>query len=199
MRIPLIAVLLSVSTGADAGSVNIVENPGFETGEFYPPWYLNGPDRSRADTNLYGTPHTGNYAVDGGAVGSPGYVCQILTTTPGQTYAISFWLLSDGETPNAVVIHWGGYAEFGGTDICGGEIIFTAVDLPEAPYTQYLAEAVATGSNTLLAIGLQDDPGEIDLDDVSVVAIPEPSSWIQVLAGLGCFKLVKCTRRNRRL
>ncbi len=144
---------------------SLVENGGFETGDFTG-WTLNGGDGS---TNFVGgnlsvtgiTPHGGNYYA---ALGEPGllaYLSQTLPTVAGQKYLLSLWLDSPNLrrqtlTPNEFSVTWNGGALFDGTDI--GKIGWTNL--------QFIV--TATNAASVLQFGAQDDNYFLGLDDVSV-------------------------------
>jgi PKD repeat protein len=79
---------------------NIVSNGGFETGGFSG-WNTSGNFASTSVNTGSVYAHSGTYGAILGPVGSLGYLSQTLTTTPGTSYLLSFWLNSpDGQTPN---------------------------------------------------------------------------------------------------
>ena len=87
----------------------LVENGGFETGNFTD-WTLSGNTESTSVTrgNSFYV-HTGNYGVELGPPGSPGYLSQTVTTVSGQAYALSLWLRNGyGSTPNWFQVQWNG-------------------------------------------------------------------------------------------
>jgi hypothetical protein len=144
-----------------AAAANLVDNGGFERGDFTS-WILSGnPIPGVVDTS---SPHSGTYAADLFASGSPGYMEQMLATTPGTTYQLTYFLESDGETPNLFSAQ------------IDGRNVFNATNLPNHPYTEYSFSFSAAGTSTDLKFGFEDDPGALHLDDVAVAAIPEPDS-----------------------
>lgn len=138
---------------------NIVSNGGFETGDFSG-WLDDGNGNVTTDPNYV---HSGTYGAEFGAVGSLGYINQTLATVPGTTYLLSFWLGSpDGATPNEFQVSW------------AGTVLLDATDLPAFGWTNLQFAVTATNSSTVLQFGLRDDPSELGLDDVSVVATTAP-------------------------
>src|SRR5437588_6466275 len=91
-----VAVLSAVF--ATPSMANLVTNPGFEMGNFSG-WIQSGNTEANAvGTGVYA--HTGTFGAQLGPVGSDWFLVQILPTTIGTTYDISFWLRNDGGTPN---------------------------------------------------------------------------------------------------
>jgi hypothetical protein len=91
---------------------------------------------------------------------------QTLTTVIGQDYAISYWVA--GSEANFLEVTFGGSTLFDGTAPTNG--VASSSD-----YAQYVFDATATSTSTVLAFsGQRTVGGEILLDDVSVTATPEP-------------------------
>jgi uncharacterized protein with beta-barrel porin domain len=104
--------------------------------------------------------HSGNYYLDAGQFGSLAVLSQTINTTVGTKYQFSYYLSSDGMTPNEVA-----------TTIAG-TTVSDLTNIPSGPYIRYTFGFNATGATTLLQIGLRDDPGFLLLDDLSAFAIP---------------------------
>jgi hypothetical protein len=145
-------------------SANSVDNGGFETGDFTG-WILSG---NPIPGNVDGShPHSGAYAANLFAAGSLGYMEQVLPTTAGIQYQLSYFLESDGGTPN----------EF--SALINGTSLFDQKNIPSRNYVQFTFSFQGTGTSTDLKFGFRDDPGALHLDDVSVTAVPEPASiWL---------------------
>jgi hypothetical protein len=156
--------------GADPPSIcdaipgNLVQNCGFETGDFTH-WTVAGFDT--ADTfvssdcdptipGVYG-PNSGTYSACLGSVGGLTYVSQTITDIPGKPYTLTIWLKSDGQTPNEF------QASYNGT------VLTDMVNMTAFGYTQFsFPGLIGTGSDTI-KFGGQDDPEYLNLDDVSFV------------------------------
>jgi hypothetical protein len=130
-------------------------NGGFETGDFSG-WTLSG---NTAFTSVNSNNvHSGQFAAEFGPVGSEGFITQTFPTTPGGTYTLSYWLANAGGPANEFE------AYINGTILPGSQIL----NAQPFPYTQYQFVFQATGSQTELKFGYQQDPSFLYLDDVSV-------------------------------
>lgn len=107
-----------------------------------------------------------------GPVGSDGFLSQTFSDTPGRQYEASFYIASDGGTPN----------DFGVTGP-GGLSLPTMTDLPASGYIFYSGIFTGSGSDTI-TFNYRNDPGYLALDTVSVNAtVPEASTWAMMLVG----------------
>lgn len=174
---------------------NLVQNGGFETGDFTD-WTLSG------DTTLVGVcsvetcpggymPFDGTYSAYFGPVGDTATISQMIPTTPGDTYSLSFYLANPvGGTPNYFQASLG-TASFSFTNF---GVAFN--------WQQFTLSTVATSDETQLSFTFRNDPAYWFLDDVSVTqsgggTVPEPSSMI--LFGSGVLGIVGLARRKFRL
>jgi hypothetical protein len=145
----------------------LVQNGGFETGDFTG-WTLVGdPTDNLVDDGLYITPHSGNYAAALGEAGELAWLSQTLPTFGGQPYLLSFWLASpDGETPNVFTAAWNGTSLYAGTNLAA----FGWTNL------EFLVQA--GNPDAVLQFGAQDDNSYLGLDDVNVTSVPVPEMQI---------------------
>jgi Protein of unknown function (DUF642) len=155
-----LSAVLAMSQVARAGSVNIVQNGGFESGSFS--GWTGNPQYSLVAgfTAGFDAPHSGTHYAMLGSYGTLGYLSQNLATTSGSQYDISFYLASDGAMPNQFTVS------------AGGDLLANLVNLPKSNYTEYNYTFDATSSSTTLTFGERDDFGYLLLDDVSVVDPP---------------------------
>jgi hypothetical protein len=197
------AALCMLLAGPGLADTNLVANPGFETGDFTG-WTLAGetrPDHSFVSSSASypgwdeWLPHNGNSFAALGAIGSDLSLSQTFATTPGQSYTFSFYLGSDGETPNQLTARW------------NGSVILSRTDEPETPghdlvhgpataaYVVYSFTEVATGPTTTIEFDAHNHRGWWALDDIAVT-LPEPSSLASSCAGI--LALAGCAGHRRR-
>jgi hypothetical protein len=139
--------------------LGLVENGGFETGDFTG-WNLFGGDP--ADNFVTNTingvfPHSGNYYAVLGAT-NLSYLSQTLATTEGEPYVLSLWLNSpDGLSPNVFLVSW------------NATTLFNQTNMPASSgWTNLQFKVLATGTNTVLEFGFLDIPSFLGLDAISV-------------------------------
>ena len=119
--------------------------------------------------------YSGSYEAAFG--GNPDTLSQTLTTVPGGTYTLNFWVdvLSAGgvATPNSFTVLW------------GGDPVDVLTNLPASGYVDYsVTNLVALGASTVLEFETTDDATALELDDVNVSSVPEPSGAAMVGIGV---------------
>jgi len=149
---------------------SVVQNGGFETGDFSY-WILvgDGGIYNYVDNGAYVTPHSGSFVAALGEVGFPAYLSQVLQTLPGQSYLLSCWLVAPGSVPpQTFVVNWN-------TNAVSTNTLYNRSYSTSFGWTNLQFIVTATGTNTTLQFGAQDDSYYLGLDDVNVWPIPNPS------------------------
>jgi PEP-CTERM motif len=202
----VLAVVPFVFSASVALGGNIVLNSNFGTGDFTDwtangdssfPWGVgSGSGAFSGDTNYASTGCVGAQCIDG-TTDQLGSLSQMLTTTVGGDYTLSFEFSTQGEgTPNELQVLWDGTTvlDLGPGGTLGPISTYTLFSVPDL---------IGTGSDTLTFLGRQ-DPGFDALDNVcvssdsscaSVSGVPEPASASLLLAGLA--GLLGCRFRSR--
>ena len=181
-KILLALTAVAALSVAHPAKANLITNPGFETGSMG--WTLfPGAGVSGAQSGV--SPHSGNAqlftatSVQGAGVG------QLLATTPGATYTVSFFLAA-AETGGSLNVLW------------GGSTVFSHVFTSLSGYTEYTFNVTASNASTALRFSFR---GRNQfLDDISVepagVGVPDGGSTVSLL---GCALLgVAVLRRKLR-
>ena len=196
LRAGLICVLAAaIASAASAGPItsefgpNLVTNGSFEatsgiTGSGWTPsgFVSEGFDYF-IDTNPADA-ESGTHSFAGGAIGGLGFISQNISTVVGGRYNIHLWLadLSGFSDGTAIQVRW------------GGNVVYSATDILGFGYRQIVIDPIATSASTVLSIGLQDDSFFLNVDNISVRAVPEPTTLALLLGGLGAAGL---SRRRR--
>ena len=162
--------------------LSVVQNGGFESGDLSS-WTLNGTTTSGGyfyngvvdagfftDGSATNFIHSGLYGMAMGEVGTLAYLSQTLSTFPGQSYLLSFWMNNlYGETPNQFEVNWN-------TNTAATNTIFNQTNMVAINnWTNMLFILNATGTNTILQFGARNDNYYFGLDDISVWPVPNPS------------------------
>jgi hypothetical protein len=174
-------------------SVGIVQNGGFETGDFSD-WTLVGSPNtgttvynevvgvnSLADGSGPNFIHSGNYGAFLGDT-NLAFLSQVIQTVPGRSYVLSFWLVNpESGAGQEFLVDWNT------NNATTNQIYF--INNPGILSWENLTFVVqATDTNATLQFGAENPPDGFGLDDISLVAILPPAITLQptnltVLAG----------------
>jgi hypothetical protein len=211
--------LLGFSLVPAARAGNIVQDGGFESAD---------PGALPGDSNTFNGGQSidgGIWTVTQGTVGvdtatsfifdgnksllldgdnsGPDSISQTLVTTPGQLYAISFW--ANADVPNSFLV------TFGGTPVTGMPTSIAQNGFPgsdplsnSSQFVLYSGLVMATSTSTDLTFTTTAFPTissgvTVEIDNVSVSAVPEPPTILLAAVGsAGCLSYGYCLRRRAR-
>lgn len=195
-KLMLIAALAAFAATPAVAVTNLVTNGGFEAGNLTG-WTRLGATSTEAARVVrpaaYAGTWGGRFSSNAGLAG----ISQALATVVGRTYEVSFLFRHGVGTATAPSYAFAAtFANDGPSDL----LIDYQNRLPTydfADWTLYRARVVAVAASTDLSFEFSDPrPTAWDLDDVSVVAVPEPASWALMIGGFGLVGAV--LRRARR-
>ncbi|GAA3908752.1 hypothetical protein GCM10022276_28810 [Sphingomonas limnosediminicola] len=193
MRKVILAAFGATAFGLSAPATatqELVTNGGFETGDFGG-WLQTGLT-SRTVVCGSSCAHSGSLGAALGATFGTGTLSQVLTTIPGQSYDVSFWLANEPDLPiYSFDFRWGG-----GTRLSLGS--------GSGPFGYSLETftLIATDTATQIAFEFEHDRTFWYLDDVSVRAtsgVPELGTWTMLLLGFGTVGLALRRRRSGKI
>ncbi len=157
--------VLTLIASANAAGPNLVLDAGFESGA-YGTWVNSGGDGNNLINGA--NPRTGSFSFSGGCigvgcvtvgatgVGGTGRIHQTINLQPG-IYAGSFHIRHNAGTPS----------QFAAS--LGNNVVYNRVDAANNPaYEPVTFISAASGGATQLRIGVRQDPGFTQIDDVSL-------------------------------
>jgi len=173
----LASQFVQMITGNVVSGGLLVQNGGFETGDFTG-WTQSGNPNYTIVTSGNATyVHSGTFGAALGPPGSLGFISQTLPTSPGQLYLLTFWLSNPTAAPTEQFqTSW------------NGVVIANLLNPGVLGWTKYNYLVTATGNSTVLQFGFRNDPAYFGLDDISVIpvslpAITDQPTNLMVLAG----------------
>jgi hypothetical protein len=176
-RVQTVAVRLNIGQ-------SIVQNGGFETGDFTG-WTLVGDtvvsnvlyNVVATDVDFPGLAHSGTFGARLHERGFSATLSQTLATTPGQRYLVTWWLENPLSSRTQKF-----KANWNGTN-------FVSLTNPAAfGWVSFQFVGVAAGTNAVLQFAAENDTNYFGLDDVSVTMVP-PVAFANYLAGANAFQL----------
>jgi hypothetical protein len=160
-----------------------VTNGGFETGDFTG-WVQTG------DTGFSGVDplaaRSGSFGAFFGPT-APGGISQSFATIATMTYRVDFSLsLADSSQPNSFSWAWNGVSQTPSLSNAAG-----------FAFTSFSGLVLATGASSTLAFTFSNPQSFWLLDNISVVAVPEPP--VTALLGVGVLFLAAMAKRRAKL
>ncbi len=163
-------MLLALAIASPATAAPLLTNGGFEQGAFTG-WTQSGNTEytSIFNQNYDGlAPQAGDYYALLGPAGADGVLSQSFADTSGAALHISFWVASNGGTPDDFSAFFDGRA------------LMHLTDTGAMGWTEYSATVTATGNDTL-SFSFRDDQDYLALDDIAVTQaapVPEPAGYL---------------------
>jgi uncharacterized protein (TIGR03382 family) len=173
----LIAALgTGFASSASLAGVNLVTNGSFETGNFLG-WSVP-PNIFLPDPNAQGFWVAGGGGSEGehfAALSSTNlrFITQILPTTAGQDYVLTFWMRRPDNFPGTFQVRFEGQV-----------VLSTGAPLPDGlNWFQFTVPLHANINGSFIEFGQHAFPAYYGLDDIRVVPIPSPSAAPLLLLG----------------
>ncbi len=167
------AFVAGISANSGQAHANLIQNPGFETGDFTDWTAVAVSYPIYVETEFV---HSGTYAAQiAGYSYGPDTLSQTVADTPSQVYNLNFWLyVGDGYPTTSLDVTWNSTTVYS--------------ELNTGPFNTWYNisfDVTGTGSDALTFIDAN-DPSLTFLDDVSLTAAtatPLPSTWTMLIAG----------------
>jgi hypothetical protein len=192
-----------------ARAQNLVQDPGFEASissevNSNPFWTIGNAGQGETffaqnsgggcaecadEPTVTEASHSGNWFVKFGAT-SPSdaltsALTQTITTVPGTTYLVGFFLANEGGLDNSF------------TATFDGQTVVSLTQQDAFDYTYFTGTAVASGNSAVLSFAGEQQPAYYLLDDVSVEAAPAPVAGGGTASAVLAIATIALYRRRR--
>ena len=203
MRTPstlLMSAVLLFGAGA-ASATNLIQNPGFEQGalgwEYEHFAFFNSPLWAHTGPGVARLTYCSNVGPCLDDIFSGAYVGQLVATTPGQFYDMSFWVRSFAGD-SRISVFWDGVELLQTTSPNGPMVQYTLSGLTASANASYLEVHAYNGTDKHMSFDdfslVQVAPATLMTPPAPVVEVPEPGSGALLLAALGAMVFVQRRR-----
>jgi len=197
----IVAVLFAAGATAAQANPNLITNGGFESSSFngqyitysagssaLTGWSIGGDSVDLINT--YWNPAAGSYSLDLSG-SSSGFISQSFATVVGQLYRVSFDMAGNPDDSNKIKSLM---VSLSGTPFYSFDA--TGMNHTNMGWTTKGFDFIAAGSFSTLAFSSMNASAYGPaLDNISVIAVPEPEAYAMFLAGLGLIGFMASRRR----
>ena len=174
IRCSLMFTAVAVFALAHPVKANLITNGGFETGDFtgWTVFEIGTPFTAVVGGAVGGiSPHSGAFQAASDSSGV--FLTQSVTTTPGASYIVDFWLAAAAEN-----------GAISSSVLWAGSVIFGQAFFSSSGYTEHTFTLTAPSATTELQFFSSSLAGFFLLDDVSVnpAGVPDAGSTLPLLS-----------------
>lgn len=170
-------LLAIAAAAASVASADLVNNGGFETGDFSGWTQFGDASFSFVFDSEGGPVQDGSFSAAFGPTNGVGGISQALRAVAGDQCTVDFWLADLGNAPNSIQVSF------------DDAVLLSLTDSAPFEYTHYSYDVTVAHSGPVLSFGFSHPPAYWLLDSVGVTCVPEPASAL--LLGVGALAALR--------